>query len=177
MDMITKELIVKLTHEEWLRAMKICEANNKQPKHDLQNVIVDDLSHFYGKASIKGEVFIASAFVDADYKEYKDSLIDVIRHEIAHLIAGISAGHNRTWQNVCKLIDCRPESCFFDDTLNPINERMFKYRLMGVLEDGSIIPVDYSNRKKKKYLQVDKTREYSFENTIVVDFYYEETTP
>lgn len=37
---------------------------------------------------------------------------DTILHEIAHAIAGYSAGHGGEWKKVCVKLGCRPVACF-----------------------------------------------------------------
>ena len=37
---------------------------------------------------------------------------DVILHEIAHLIAGLKAGHNEAWKAACRMVGARPERLY-----------------------------------------------------------------
>ena len=41
--------------------------------------------------------------------------IDIIRHEVAHSIAGFNAGHGSAFQEVCKQIKCVAEKCIKED--------------------------------------------------------------
>ncbi len=37
---------------------------------------------------------------------------DVIRHEIAHALAGPDAGHDQAWKRACVVTGARPERCY-----------------------------------------------------------------
>jgi predicted SprT family Zn-dependent metalloprotease len=39
---------------------------------------------------------------------------DVIRHEIAHALAGPKTGHDRAWRRQCAVTGARPERCYDD---------------------------------------------------------------
>lgn len=41
-----------------------------------------------------------------------DQVKDTILHEIAHAIAGNSAGHGQRWKDVCIAIGAKPERCY-----------------------------------------------------------------
>lgn len=40
---------------------------------------------------------------------------DTILHEIAHAIAGRTAGHGPAWKQACRTVGCRPERCYSSD--------------------------------------------------------------
>jgi SprT protein len=42
---------------------------------------------------------------------------DVIRHEIAHALAGANAGHGRIWKMWCHKTGARPERCYSTDAV------------------------------------------------------------
>lgn len=44
-------------------------------------------------------------------------VLDVILHEIAHALAGHTAGHGKEWQAVCRQIGARPERCYSTATV------------------------------------------------------------
>lgn len=48
----------------------------------------------------------------------EDVVRDTILHEIAHAIAGKSAGHGYRWQAVCRQIGAEPTRCVDTDTAN-----------------------------------------------------------
>ena len=169
MNTITKEFIIKLTYNEWERAVSLCQAYDLNPAHNLNGVVVDKLSCL-GKANIKGEVIITSDFIGIDDFQL---LIDIVRHEIAHLIAGIEEGHNAYWKSVCDIIGCEPKAQ--GGASEAMLEKAFKYRLIAVLRDGGEVVVDYKNRRSKKFLEPDERREYSINGKVISSFYYEET--
>ena len=47
-----------------------------------------------------------------------DKVKDTILHEIAHAIAGYSAGHGQKWKDVCIQIGAKPERCYDSKTTN-----------------------------------------------------------
>lgn len=42
----------------------------------------------------------------------REAVEDVIRHEIAHALAGVEAGHGRAWKLKCIEVGARPERCY-----------------------------------------------------------------
>lgn len=40
-----------------------------------------------------------------------ESIFQTCRHEVAHALAGIGAGHGRVWKEKCLLVGARPERC------------------------------------------------------------------
>lgn len=49
-----------------------------------------------------------------------DKVKDTILHEIAHVLAGAQAKHNRLWKLTAQSIGARPERCYSsDDTVTP----------------------------------------------------------
>lgn len=42
---------------------------------------------------------------------------DCIRHEIAHAIAGIGAGHGTAWKRQCRITGARPVRCYSSDAV------------------------------------------------------------
>lgn len=59
---------------------------------------------FNGK---KGRVEISRFLLDNDL----DDILNTIRHEVAHVIAGKAAGHGYAWKAACKKTGARPERC------------------------------------------------------------------
>lgn len=37
---------------------------------------------------------------------------DTVLHEIAHALAGVGHGHDKTWKQICRNIGARPERCY-----------------------------------------------------------------
>ena len=42
----------------------------------------------------------------------REEVEDVIRHEIAHALAGQGAGHSRAWKVQCAVTGARPQACY-----------------------------------------------------------------
>lgn len=43
---------------------------------------------------------------------FEDEVVDTIRHEIAHALAGYKAGHGPAWGAMCNVVGCRPLACY-----------------------------------------------------------------
>jgi predicted SprT family Zn-dependent metalloprotease len=44
---------------------------------------------------------------------------DVIRHEIAHALAGANAGHGAAWKRQCMITGARPSRCYSEKVVTP----------------------------------------------------------
>jgi predicted SprT family Zn-dependent metalloprotease len=53
----------------------------------------------------------------------KDEVRDVILHEVAHALAGHSAGHGPRWQEMCRRIGAKPERCYNPDEVNTLTAK------------------------------------------------------
>jgi predicted SprT family Zn-dependent metalloprotease len=50
----------------------------------------------------------------------EERVLDIVRHEIAHALAGATAGHGWEWQIWCRKVGARPERCYDEaDTATP----------------------------------------------------------
>jgi len=54
----------------------------------------------------------------------KDKILDTIRHEIAHALAGWSNGHNHVWRRYCIMVGANPSRCASEEILK--DEQGFK---------------------------------------------------
>jgi len=59
----------------------------------------------YGE--VKGRIEISRYLLENDL----DDVLNTIRHEVAHVIAGHGNGHNHVWKAACKKTGARPERC------------------------------------------------------------------
>lgn len=55
------------------------------------------------------------------------TITDTIRHEVAHAIAGIAAGHGPQWQRVAKELGANPEQYATSETVKEITKTHSKY--------------------------------------------------
>lgn len=75
-------------------------------------------------------VEIAGWLVDSDDHE---QIIETVRHEAAHALAGSAAGHGPEWRAWARALDARPARCGAHDTwLNyaPEAKRSYKYEIL-----------------------------------------------
>lgn len=54
-----------------------------------------------------------------------DRVKDTILHEIAHAIAGHSAGHGNEWKRVCLRIGAEPERCYTSENTNVVQLKYY----------------------------------------------------
>lgn len=51
----------------------------------------------------------------------EEYLIDAVRHEVAHALAGEGAGHGSLWKRYCELVGARPEA-YYPAAIKPKRE-------------------------------------------------------
>ncbi len=52
---------------------------------------------------------LSKALVELNARE---DVEDTIRHEIAHALCGVGAGHGRAWKSMCYRVGARPQTCY-----------------------------------------------------------------
>lgn len=71
-----------------------------------------------GKCSYKKRIISLSKSLTL--ANSKDQMLDTIRHEIAHALAGPYAGHGAVWKAYCLRVGCKPEQyARYDETVRP----------------------------------------------------------
>jgi predicted SprT family Zn-dependent metalloprotease len=60
-----------------------------------------------------------------------ETIMDTIRHEIAHALAGPSHGHDEVWKRWCRTVGCRPEATVSSHQISV----SYKYQLAFVEAD------------------------------------------
>lgn len=128
---ITNECIDKLSIERWV-IMPTC-------------FTISDRK-VLGTANSFGEVSVSRAYIGSvDY----DGLDDTLRHELAHLAAGIKAKHGIEWKRMAVLFGATPSSR--GKSTQCVTDSLYKYYLVAHMEDGNVLPIKPANRKLKKY--------------------------
>jgi len=61
-----------------------------------------------------------------------DDIIDVVRHEVAHAIAGLKNGHNRKWRQACAQTGARPVRC------QDLDKAFTEYKWHGTCTEGCV---------------------------------------
>lgn len=166
--MISSNYIVSRVKSLYNEAVIKCEGLNISIVHELEKVVVKKMAAL-GTASNRGVISISSAFVDTN--EYNE-LDDTIKHEIAHLIAGINSGHNQYWKWCCvNIVKCKPNR--LANISKALCEKKYNYILYFDTETRKKQVVRYySNRPPKKYLEA-KPNQYKAKGEFITKFYYQ----
>lgn len=61
----------------------------------------------YRPATKKYSVQLSKYIADETFEQ----IVDTVRHEFAHIIAGLNNGHNSHWKKIAKELDAKPERC------------------------------------------------------------------
>lgn len=54
----------------------------------------------------------------------RERTLDTIRHEVAHVIAGRSAGHGPEWKKACAITGATPRACFSTQDTNIVEKKL-----------------------------------------------------
>jgi hypothetical protein len=120
----------------------------------------------YGQATHKGILRISRIFLGT--QEF-NQLRDTVRHEIAHLICGMDAGHNCNWRYYASLLGCRPRAS--TPMQGELRETAKKqWRLIGVLECGKEVRFHAAHVQQMKYLVPNPRKSCS--QGKIVSFHY-----
>jgi predicted SprT family Zn-dependent metalloprotease len=120
----------------------------------------------YGQATSKGMLRISRIFLGT--REFAQ-LRDTVRHEIAHLMCGMKAGHDVNWQHAARLLGCRPRATA--EMQGELKRTAKKaWRLIGVLESGEEVSFRASHVKQSKYLKPNPRMSCS--RGKIVSFHY-----
>lgn len=71
-------------------------------------------------------------------------VLDTIRHEIAHALAGVGHGHDQVWKNMCAQTGASPERCYSDDVVRPPRKEP---QFVGVCPNCGYTKRSYARRK------------------------------
>lgn len=102
-SIITKEYIVELVKSEWERALKLTNYKTAIYLKEINVIKMRPLgsAYFHGRIDINEQFVGTNNHVD---------LLDTIRHEICHLLVGISEMHGKVWKRMCCHIGCKPRA-------------------------------------------------------------------
>lgn len=87
-------------------------ARQEMDKHGLTDwrFVWDDAQSRFGACHwYRKEISLSKALVKMNSE---DEVLDTIRHEVAHAIAGHEAGHDWKWRQACALTGARPERTY-----------------------------------------------------------------
>jgi len=124
----------------------------------------------FGQAHSSGKLEISTVYIGTT--NYTD-LRDTIRHELAHLIAGIRQGHNSNWKRIISHLGGKPER-LSTPTGKLASNMKRKWRLHGTTVDGATVAFHTSHTKQSKYLSYTPTehRQYKHNGVVIAKFTY-----
>lgn len=143
--------------------------------HPFAGLALSRARRSYGQANRDGHILISRVFLGTDAL---DDLEDTVRHELAHLIAGIDERHGPSWRRVAKRLGATPRAR--GRAVSPqLASRMedAPYTLVAVLESGEEREVKTVFRRSRTYLQYRYRwggRHYEVEGQKVLRFRYDE---
>lgn len=94
-------------------------AGEELTKHNLLDwrfVIDERLRRTAGRCHFRTKIIEMSAWL-IDLNDPPE-VLDTLRHEIAHALAGRDAGHGPDWVRMCDVTGCRPERCYTREQVN-----------------------------------------------------------
>lgn len=123
----------------------------------------------FGIAIEDGTIAINRIFIGSTAREFLEI---TIRHECAHLAAGISQGHGRVFRRLERRFGVLDRYGCKDDLRELALKQVFKYTLIMYLENGSCRYTDV-HRKSKRFLEYGKNRKvFSVNGVRVFRFEY-----
>lgn len=166
--MITASYIVNRVETLFSEAVEKCQEMCVNIVHPLEKVVVKKMGAL-GTASSRGVISISNVYVDTTEHSELD---DTIKHEIAHLIAGIKSGHNAYWKWCCsRIVKCKPER--LAKISKELTLKKYNYVLYFDTETRTKQIVKYySNKPPKKYLEA-KPNQFKAKGEVIKRFYYQ----
>lgn len=144
-------------------------------KHPYRSVEFSRARRILGQAHHDGRVKLSMLFVGT---EAQDDLIDTIRHELAHLIAGLPARHGPRWKNVAQALGATPRAsgrALCDALSTRLDDAPFS--LIAVMAGGEELVMKPAYRRSQQYLQYRYKaghRDYFYRSEPVLYFRYVE---
>lgn len=115
---------MKLTHEL---------LNKHAPEHQIE-VRITNGKRYLGQVTSRrngwtGESTPFRLSLTSDLVNHypHETVVDVILHEIAHVIAGHAAGHGPKWKQVCQKIGANPQRLYEGENYTPTNYKYTAY--------------------------------------------------
>lgn len=147
MNNITIEYIFQRIHTLHQEVMQII------PEHKwdvpLTNVGMTNRKRAAGLASNKGDILINHIFVGTNLF---DKLDDTIRHELAHLAAGVKHKHNHVWKRIAHAFGCDIHKTEHSEANEILTSKIqHKYWLIAITDTGERITIKSADRKAKRY--------------------------
>lgn len=65
------------------------------------------------------KITLSVGLTEANWKNNRAEVIDTIRHEVAHALAGYEAGHGPKWRRACITTGATPTACYSPSKVLP----------------------------------------------------------
>ena len=144
--MLTEASIGELIEREYQRAREL------YPRwvHPFAGFSFSRSRRCYGQARHDGHMLISRSFLGT---QAVADLEDTVRHEFAHLIAGIRARHGAPWRVIAQSLGARPRATGQSIDAG-LNERMSDapFTLLAVLQGGEERVLRKVFRRSRRYL-------------------------
>ena len=160
-DAVTKEKIKKVLYHAGELAVELL-VNGTGMHYDIRIKLgrgVREAGHAqYFRKEDRWELVLSRAFIeDCDF-EFMD---DTIRHELAHIYAGIEAGHGHVWKSVARRFGANPNRC---------HDKVLTTRLKYVAQCGTCDEKYYRARKPKGVHACSRCCNGVFNKKYVISF-------
>ena len=123
-------------------------------EHHYIGVEIENSRTVLGRATNLGRVKISRAFIGT---QAWDDLLDTVRHELAHLVAGLNARHGPDWRRVARDLGAVPEASSMVAANCLKKATRGRWALLAHLEDGSEVTMGYQHRRSKARLEYAPT--------------------
>lgn len=119
-------------------------------EHPFSALSFNRAKRAYGHAHADGRIVLSNTFVGTSATA---DLQDTIRHELAHLIAGIRFKHGPRWQQVAQTLGARPRASGRSES-SELQEKMSDapFTLIAVMRDGEARTMRKVFRRARRYL-------------------------
>ena len=144
-------------------------------KHPYRDLSLTRAKRILGQAHSDGRIKLSRVFIGTHAME---DLQDTIRHELAHLIAGLRAQHGPRWKAVAAELGATPRAA--GRALDAELVRRMEdapYDLIAVMASGEEINLRPAFRRSTQYLDFEAgvgRRSYFYRGQAVLRFHYRE---
>lgn len=143
--------------------------------HPFRELRFSHARRVLGQAHGDGTIKLSRLFIGTPAKK---DLLDTIRHEFAHLIAGLRAGHGPRWKGVAQALGATPSSSGCS-VCAALRERMddAPFTLFAIMENGEEIALKPAWRRSRQYENYrfkTRGRQYFYQGQPVLAFRYRE---
>ena len=147
--MLTEALTEEAIHATFTDELARAERLYAHWEHPCTGLSFSRARRILGQAHGNGTVKLSTLFIGTPARR---DLIDTIRHELAHLIAGLRAGHGARWRQIARNLGAQPRATG-DARCEVLRRRMddAPFTLYAVLAGGEEVAVKPAYRRSREY--------------------------